>query len=177
MVARVRLAFADADCAHVAERDNLEQMDGTLAGRIRNALNMLGPLSRLPGCSVGLHTTHLYNSVFRFDNQMIVTPYLVRARGYQHPALHLRQLSPHGIFSSYADQFEQIWETTVSYLAPREAGTAMSGRLDYYRDPNAPKANSLIPGGSALIVGEDGAVLMQRRADSPNCVMPPSTTR
>lgn len=113
---RARLAFADPDCPHVIERDNLEQMNGTLPGRIRNALSMLGPLATAPGCNIGLHTTHLYNSVFRFDNQMIVTPYLVRARGFQHPALHLRQLSQHGIFASFADQVEQIWDATTPYL-------------------------------------------------------------
>ncbi|MFD6158585.1 hypothetical protein ACFWF7_41865 [Nocardia sp. NPDC060256] len=118
---RMRLAFADPDCVHVAERDVLEQMGGTLPGRIRNALNMLGPLPQTAGCAVGLHTTHLYNSVFRFDKQMIVTPYLVRARGYQHPALHLRQLSPHGIFASYADQFEQIWESVTPYPSQEQA--------------------------------------------------------
>ncbi|MFD6400566.1 XRE family transcriptional regulator [Nocardia sp. NPDC060249] len=106
---RIRMAFADPECPHVAERDALEQMSGTLPGRIRNALNMLGELTDTPGCDIGLHTTHLYNSVFRFDDQMIVTPYLIRARGYQHPALHLRKLSPHGIFTSFAEQFEQIW--------------------------------------------------------------------
>ncbi|MFJ4653960.1 hypothetical protein ACIP5Y_22070 [Nocardia sp. NPDC088792] len=90
-------------------------MSGTLAGRIRNALNMFGQLTDTPGCRIGLHTTHLYNSVFRFDDKMIVTPYLVRARGYQHPAMHLRQLSPHGIFSSFADQVEQIWGTVAPY--------------------------------------------------------------
>ncbi|MFJ9368899.1 XRE family transcriptional regulator [Nocardia sp. NPDC101769] len=111
----VRLGFADPDCPHVMERDTLEQMGGTLPGRIRNALSMLGPLADTPGCSIGLHTTHLYNSVFRFDDQMIVTPYLFRARGYQHTALHLRQLSPHGIFASFADQFEQIWGTVTAY--------------------------------------------------------------
>jgi len=113
--ARIRLAFADPDCPHVAERDTLEQMGGTLPGRIRNALNFLEPLHHVPGVQVGLHTVHLYNSVFRFDTQMIVTPYLYRARGYQHPALHLRELSPHGIFASYTDQFEQIWQTTTPY--------------------------------------------------------------
>ncbi|MFD8249477.1 XRE family transcriptional regulator [Nocardia sp. NPDC059691] len=111
----VRLGFADPDCAHVLERDALEQMGGTLRGRIRNALSMLGPLADTPGCTVGLHTTHLYNSVFRFDSEMIVTPYLFRARGYQHTALYLRRLSQHGIFESFADQFEQIWGTITPY--------------------------------------------------------------
>ncbi|GAB2646137.1 DUF5919 domain-containing protein [Nocardia goodfellowii] len=117
--AQVRLAFADPECPHVIERDTLEQMNGTLPGRIRNALSMLGQLGNTSGCRIGLHTVHLYNSVFRFDDQMIVTPYLIRARGYQHTALHLRQLSPHGIFSSFTDQVEQIWGS----VAPYELGT------------------------------------------------------
>lgn len=113
--ARIRLAFADPDSAHVLERDALEQIGGTLPGRIRNALNFCEPLHQVDGIEIGLHTVHLYNSVFRFDNQMIITPHLYRARGYQHPALHLRELSPHGIFGSFADQFEQLWQTTVAY--------------------------------------------------------------
>lgn len=48
----------------------------------------------------------------------------------------------------------------------------MSGRRDYYRDPNAPLANSIAPGGSALVVDERGRVLMQRRADSGNWSLP-----
>lgn len=112
---RVRLALADPACAHVSERDGLEQMGGTLPGRIRNALNFLDPLKDIAGCEIGLHAVHLYNSVFRFDNQMIVTPHLFRARGYQHPALHLRELTPYGMFASFADQFEQIWQTVTPY--------------------------------------------------------------
>ncbi|WP_433759400.1 NUDIX domain-containing protein [Nocardia sp. CA-135398] len=48
----------------------------------------------------------------------------------------------------------------------------MSRRRDYYRDPNAPKANSLVPGGSALVADERGAILMQRRSDSGNWSLP-----
>ncbi|WP_069165841.1 NUDIX hydrolase [Nocardia altamirensis] len=48
----------------------------------------------------------------------------------------------------------------------------MGSRRDYYKDPNAPKANSLVPGGSALVVDSGGAVLMQRRGDSGNWSLP-----
>ncbi|WP_040815609.1 NUDIX domain-containing protein [Nocardia concava] len=48
----------------------------------------------------------------------------------------------------------------------------MGSRRDYYRDPNAPKPNSLKPGGSALVVDEHGRVLMQRRGDSGNWSLP-----
>ncbi|MBB5075732.1 helix-turn-helix domain-containing protein [Nonomuraea endophytica] len=110
--ARVRIALADPDYEHVRERDELEQLGGTLPGRIRNALNHIRELREVPGVHIGLHQVHLYSAIYRFDCEMIVTPYLYRARGYQHPALHLRELSPHGVFTRYADQFEQIWGTT-----------------------------------------------------------------
>ncbi|MFD7843520.1 NUDIX domain-containing protein [Nocardia sp. NPDC059764] len=48
----------------------------------------------------------------------------------------------------------------------------MGPRRDYYRDPNAPKPNSLKPGGSALVVDDAGRVLMQRRGDSGNWSLP-----
>ncbi len=108
---RVRIALADPDCGHVAERDQLEQLGGTLPGRIRLSLMWLRELADTSNATVGLHSVHLYNSLFRFDDQMIVTPHLFRAHGYQHPALHLRRLSPHGIFESFAEQFQQVWDT------------------------------------------------------------------
>ncbi|WP_159922421.1 MULTISPECIES: NUDIX domain-containing protein [Nocardia] len=51
----------------------------------------------------------------------------------------------------------------------------MVNRRDYYRDPAAPRANSLVPGGSALVVDDEGAILMQRRADSGNWSLPCGT--
>lgn len=105
---KVRIALCDPGCDHVLERDALEQLNGTLPGRIRNALTML---DRMPGAAIGLHRVHLYSAIYRFDDHMIVTPYLYRARGFEHPALHLRRLGPSGIFERYAAQFEDIWAT------------------------------------------------------------------
>lgn len=48
----------------------------------------------------------------------------------------------------------------------------MGSRRDYYRDPNAPKANSLVPGGSVVVVDNAGRILMQRRRDSGNWSLP-----
>ncbi|MFD3509317.1 NUDIX domain-containing protein [Nocardia sp. NPDC058666] len=48
----------------------------------------------------------------------------------------------------------------------------MSSRRDYYKDPNAPKANSLVPGGSVLVTDDEGRILMQRRGDSGNWSLP-----
>jgi 8-oxo-dGTP pyrophosphatase MutT (NUDIX family) len=51
----------------------------------------------------------------------------------------------------------------------------MTNRRDYYRDPDAPPANSLVPGGAAIIADAHGRVLMQRRRDSGNWSLPGGT--
>jgi hypothetical protein len=61
---------------------------------------------------------HLYNAIYRFDDEMIVTPYLYRAHGFQHPAFRLRRLGPYGVFASFADQFETIWATATPARNP-----------------------------------------------------------
>ena len=39
-------------------------------------------------------------------------------------------------------------------------------RIDHFNDPDAPKANSLIPGASAVVVNKAGAILLHRRDDN-----------
>jgi 8-oxo-dGTP pyrophosphatase MutT (NUDIX family) len=46
------------------------------------------------------------------------------------------------------------------------------GRIDYYDDPNAPEANSLVVGGSALVANEAGEILLQRRSDNRLWALP-----
>ncbi|MER8188042.1 NUDIX domain-containing protein [Kitasatospora sp. NPDC094015] len=45
-------------------------------------------------------------------------------------------------------------------------------RRDYEDDPNAPKANSLVPAASVVVVGDDGRVLLQRRTDNGMWALP-----
>ncbi len=48
----------------------------------------------------------------------------------------------------------------------------MSRRVDYYHDPAAPAANSLVVGSSAVVVDDEGRILLQRRSDSGNWALP-----
>lgn len=48
----------------------------------------------------------------------------------------------------------------------------MSKRTDYYHDPEAPAANSLVVGGSAVVVDGEGRILLQRRSDSGSWALP-----
>lgn len=45
-------------------------------------------------------------------------------------------------------------------------------RVDYYNDPNAPKANSIAVAVSAFIQDEDGRILMIRRTDNDLYALP-----
>ncbi|MFJ6780757.1 NUDIX hydrolase [Streptomyces yangpuensis] len=45
-------------------------------------------------------------------------------------------------------------------------------RRDYEDDPNAPVANSLVPAASAIVVDDDGRVLLQRRTDNGMWALP-----
>jgi ADP-ribose pyrophosphatase YjhB (NUDIX family) len=49
------------------------------------------------------------------------------------------------------------------------------GRVDYYHDPAAPQANSLVVGSSAVVADSDGRILLQRRSDSGNWALPGGT--
>ncbi len=106
---RVRIALADPDGAEVKARDALEELGGTLPGRIRSTMGHLEPLFSSVGVEIRYHGASLYNALYRFDDQMLITPYLYKLHGYQHPLLHLKRLGPAGLFESYAQQFEAIW--------------------------------------------------------------------
>ncbi len=51
----------------------------------------------------------------------------------------------------------------------------MARRVDYYHDAAAPAANSLVVGSSAIVVGNDNRLLLQRRSDSGNWALPGGT--
>lgn len=46
------------------------------------------------------------------------------------------------------------------------------GRLDYFDDPDAPTANSLVPAASVVVTDADGRILLQRRADNDKWALP-----
>lgn len=45
-------------------------------------------------------------------------------------------------------------------------------RIDYYHDPDAPRANSLVVGSSAIVVDSQNRILLQCRGDSGNWALP-----
>ena len=48
-------------------------------------------------------------------------------------------------------------------------------RTDYYNDPQAPKANRIVPAASAVVVNDEGEILLQRRSDNDLWALPGGT--
>jgi ADP-ribose pyrophosphatase YjhB (NUDIX family) len=48
----------------------------------------------------------------------------------------------------------------------------MAGRIDYYDDPNAPAANSVVPSANVVVVNDAGEILLIRRSDNDNWAVP-----
>lgn len=56
--------------------------------------------------------------------------------------------------------------------APRWTGDLTVGRIEYLNDPNAPKANTLVPACGVLAVDDQGRILLQRRRDTGQWALP-----
>lgn len=48
----------------------------------------------------------------------------------------------------------------------------MAGRIDFYDDPKAPKANSIVPSANVVVANNSGEILMIRRSDNDNWALP-----
>ena len=48
----------------------------------------------------------------------------------------------------------------------------MASRIDYYHDPDAPAATTMIPSANTVVVNDAGEILLVRRADNGNWALP-----
>lgn len=114
---KIRLLFGDPEADEAERRASEERLaERTVSARISNALALIDPIAELDGVELRLHKTTLYNSIFRFDNQMVVNMHAYGLPGAHAPAMHLRQLPSGDLFETYMTSFEHVW----SESAPRE---------------------------------------------------------
>ncbi|GAA4215446.1 helix-turn-helix domain-containing protein [Actinocatenispora rupis] len=125
---RIRAVIADPDSEHVRYRDAEEGTPLTLVVRINTTLSMLDGLFGCPGFELRFQDTPLYNSIFRFDDQMLVTPHLYATTGAKAPLLHLRKVRPGGLFGQFAGHFDSIWQhatpASVDQSRPQDRDSA-----------------------------------------------------
>jgi transcriptional regulator with XRE-family HTH domain len=106
----IRVAFGDPDSDAISLRSAEEGLgDGVLAARIRYGLVPYAPLQGVPGIEFRFHETTLYNSIFRFDEELVVNSHVYGVAGPHAPALHLRKLGAGDLFTTYTKSFVDVW--------------------------------------------------------------------
>lgn len=109
--ARVRLLFGDRDSEAVIQRSVDEGIGrNTISAKIDHALAFFASLADHPGVEIRTHGTVLYNSIYRFDDEMVVNPHVYGKIASHAPAMHVRRLAAGDLFSTYADSFDAIWD-------------------------------------------------------------------
>lgn len=106
---RVRFLIGDPDSPVTAAREAEEDVPLTLSTRIAVTLNELAKLQDADGIEGRFETGHVNLSVFRFDDEMIVTPILARRVGHDSPMMHLRRRQADGMFDRFSDHVEELW--------------------------------------------------------------------
>ncbi|MGW2561754.1 XRE family transcriptional regulator [Streptomyces sp. NPDC001514] len=124
---QVRLCFGDPNGQAAAIRGLEEGIGDTLAAKIRASLTYYRLLLTEAGCEVRLHDTTLYNSLFRYDDNMLVNPHVWGQPASANPLLHLRRVDTTGWFDNYAQSFDAVWAGARPWMPDRE-GTAAHGQ-------------------------------------------------
>jgi transcriptional regulator with XRE-family HTH domain len=107
---KIRILLGDPESESVTQRGIDEGVDDAMAAKIRNALVMYKPLRNIEGIEFRLHTTVLYNSIYRADDQLLVNTHIYNFIAAQAPVLHLRRVSGGSMVSTYLESFERVWD-------------------------------------------------------------------
>ncbi len=118
----IRICLGDPDSPEVALRGDEERLYDGLVGRVRMAISYYRPLLGVPNIEFRLHRTTLYNSIFIYDDQMLINQHAYGVYGYMAPILHLRKTEGGDLFGMYCESFERVWEQSYTYRPADLAG-------------------------------------------------------
>jgi transcriptional regulator with XRE-family HTH domain len=122
---RIRIALGDPECHALRVRGEEEGIGAALSARVHMSLTYLQQVMETPGVEVRLHQTTLYNSIYRFDDQLLVNSHAYGAAAAQSPVLHIRHLPGGRLFDHYQASFERVWnklqQANYPHVARRSA--------------------------------------------------------
>lgn len=110
--ARIRLLLGDPNGSQLAARDREARIGGGVGGRVAAVLTHYRPLLNM--AEVRLHDTPLYNSIYRFDNEMLVNVHAYGLLAAYTPVFHLRRVDGQW-FETYIESYERVWASGRPY--------------------------------------------------------------
>jgi transcriptional regulator with XRE-family HTH domain len=106
----IRLLLGDPDSEAVARRGSEERVGDAMAARIHLSMSYMQPVLDVPGIEARLHDTTLYNSIFRFDDDLLVNMHVYGATASKSPVMHVRRITGGRLFPHYMASFERVWD-------------------------------------------------------------------
>ncbi|MFI2199911.1 helix-turn-helix domain-containing protein [Streptomyces sp. NPDC020192] len=111
---RVRFLLGDPEGEVTRQREAIEDTALSVSTRIRITIEHLERLGPLEGLKTRYSApedavNHVSLSVFRFDDDALVTPHLARLVGHDSPLLHMRRQGEGGMFDRFRDHAEELW--------------------------------------------------------------------
>lgn len=103
---RIRLLLGDPEGRQLASRDTEESIGGGVAGRVAAVLAAYRPLAG--PVLIRLHDTPLYNSIYRFDDEMLINTHVYGILAAHTPTMHFRRMDG-AYFNTYQESFERVW--------------------------------------------------------------------
>jgi transcriptional regulator with XRE-family HTH domain len=110
-----RILLGDPDSDVVARRGEEEGIGENLAARIRLSRTYLTVAGETPGLEIRQHSTILYNSLYRFDDHLLVNMHVYGAPAPQNPVMHLRRIPGGRLFDHYTNGMDRIWTEATPF--------------------------------------------------------------
>lgn len=111
---KIEIVLGDPASEKVAERGGEEGIGESMAGKVRNATSFYEELRNHDSIAINQHATTLYNSIYRFDDDMLVNTHAYGVPAAFAPILHLRRISGGDLFDTYTTSFDRVWSRSVS---------------------------------------------------------------
>ncbi|MEV6071462.1 helix-turn-helix domain-containing protein [Nocardia sp. NPDC052001] len=108
----VRILMADPDSELCVRRGVEERLFEGIPARVRMALSYYAPLVGTPRIDFRLQSETLYNSIFVYDDEMLINQPVYGMYGYMAPILHLRRMEGGDFFEMYARSFNRVWDVS-----------------------------------------------------------------
>lgn len=120
----VRFLLGDPESHEVAQRGEDEGIGEVMAGKVRNVLVNYRNVRELPNVEFRAHSTVLYNSIYRADDEVLVNAHVYGFGAYMAPVMHLRRVPGADMVSTYLASLEKVWEGATRIPAASESAAA-----------------------------------------------------
>jgi hypothetical protein len=105
-----RVLIGDETSDAVKLRAREERTTGGLEGRIQLHRLYLRALHDMRGVEVRAHGTTLYNSMYRFDQDLLANTHVYGAPAGLSPVLHLRRVPGGRMWDHFMTSFDEVWK-------------------------------------------------------------------